>query len=128
MSSHGGRRSVRDLGVSGVRRAHTDRVRALLTWAENAGGFRIMRADTANDLVARGVGMRGALDVPAHWFDFARFRPKVVTVEHNFRSADQAALLQIFSEAGYVATFEEYPFVTEVGSWFVREGLVSKVE
>ena len=49
-------------------------------------------------------------------FNFKKYAPKVVTVEHNF-SQSQKKLDTLFRENGYIRFFEKY---TQFDAWYVR--------
>ena len=52
-------------------------------------------------------------------FDFEKYRPSIVTVEHNYTDS-QAKLNQLFASHGYVRVFAE---LTNFDAWYVLEGL-----
>lgn len=51
-------------------------------------------------------------------FDFDRYRPKIVTVEHNYSPARED-LFALFTARGYRRRLEE---LSQVDDWYVREG------
>lgn len=51
-------------------------------------------------------------------FDFKKFAPKCVTVEHNF-TYDQEKIDQLFFSNNYVRLFKNY---TQFDAWYVRKG------
>lgn len=58
------------------------------------------------------------LDILQH-FDFARWQPKVVTVEHNYTPA-RAKLHDLFTQAGYTRVLEQ---VSSFDDWYLAPGV-----
>lgn len=50
-------------------------------------------------------------------FDFARFRPRVITVEHNHEPRRRAALFDLLSGCGYRRKYEA---LSQFDDWYVR--------
>lgn len=50
-------------------------------------------------------------------FDFGRFRPHVITIEHAYESRRRAALFELLSARGYRRKFES---LSQIEDWYVR--------
>lgn len=50
-------------------------------------------------------------------FDFGRFRPKVVTVEHGYESQRRASLFDLLSAHGYSRKYER---LSQIDDWYVQ--------
>ncbi|HEY7809928.1 MAG TPA: FkbM family methyltransferase [Allosphingosinicella sp.] len=94
--------------------------------ARRAGNVYEVETITLNDLLSgHGIGKLDYLSVDTEGseldilteFDFGRFAPAIVTVEHNFTSAREG-LLKLLTAQGYVRVFEKY---SAFDDWYVQE-------
>lgn len=51
-------------------------------------------------------------------FDFGRFRPRVITIEHAYEPRRRAALFELLSAHGYRRKFES---LSQIDDWYVRD-------
>lgn len=51
-------------------------------------------------------------------FDFARFRPRVITVEHGYEPRRRARLHELLSKRGYRRKYET---LSQIDDWYVRD-------
>jgi FkbM family methyltransferase len=51
-------------------------------------------------------------------FDFERFRPRVITVEHGYEPRRRAGLFDLLSARGYR---RKYPSLSQIDDWYVRD-------
>lgn len=49
-------------------------------------------------------------------FDFATYKPKIITVEHNFRAPDRQNIADLLTSKGFVRMFEE---LSQFDDWYV---------